>query len=229
MQPHQTGATPTSPAYFCLGEITSRSKCFLKKQKPFDCFLAELIFVRGPWKKQTKVAREVGVQITWLIKPRDEKSLNPKIFEEDKQKTHTQGNKMWQICDEIGPIPRGPVFIFTVSLSKTSYHFTLKGKENAFCLSHWANDCSLADPDCTQGFLLFFFFFFKKRSYQGEAVMKNMGQSKWQWVHSWGHLSQRSSHYCNVFDICLPNHHQHEHAGKENAPVRGLCFILFFK
>lgn len=177
-------------------------------------------------KNKQKVAREVGVQITWLIKPTDEKSLNPKIFEGINKKAHTQGNKMWQICDEIGPIPRGPVFIFTVSLSKTSYHFILKEKENAFCPSHWANDCSLADPDCTQGFL---HFFFKKRSYQGKPMTKSMGQSKWQWVHSWGHLSQRSSHHCNIFDACLPNRHQHARAGKENTPVWGLCFIPFFK
>lgn len=50
----QRGAAPTSPAYFCLGEITSRSKHFLKNWKPSDCFLAKLIFVRCPWKKTNK-------------------------------------------------------------------------------------------------------------------------------------------------------------------------------
>lgn len=55
------------------------------------------------------------------------KSLrNVQIFEEDKQKAFIQRNKIGQIYDETGRIPRGPVFIFTVSLGKTSYHFILK-------------------------------------------------------------------------------------------------------
>lgn len=132
--------------------------------------MAELILVRGPMKKQMKGCQRC-VHIILLIKPRDEKSLNPKTFEEDKlKKAHTQGNKMWQIYDETGPIPRGPVFILTVSLGKTSYHFILKRKENAFCLSHWANDCSLADPALNSGLspcLLF----------EKKLPMKNIGNA----------------------------------------------------
>lgn len=101
-------------------------------------------------KKQMKGCQR-GRHIILLIKPRDEKSLTPKTFEEGKPKAHTQGNKMWQLYDEIGPILRSPVFIFTVSLGKTSYHFILKWKENVFCLSHWASDCSLTDPALNSG------------------------------------------------------------------------------
>lgn len=149
LQPLSASRLPTSPAYFCLGKITSGSKHFFK-QKPSDCFLAELILIRGPMKKQMKGCQS-GVPIVLLIKPRDEKSLTPKTFEEDKLKAHTQENKMWQQYDEIGPIPRSPEFIFTVSLGKTSYHFILKQKENEFCMSHWANDCSLTDPALNSG------------------------------------------------------------------------------
>lgn len=102
---------------------------------------------------------------------------------------------MWQINDKIGPVPRGPVFIFTVSLGKNGYRFIIKGKENAFCLSHWANDCSLADPaqrHCTLGFLQPSL---QKRSHQGKATMKKMGPSKRQWGHSWANLLQWYSLY----------------------------------
>ena len=57
---------------------------------------------------------------------------NIQIFEENKQKAFIQRNKIWQIYDETGLIPRGSLLIFTVSLGKTSYHFILKWKEMHF-------------------------------------------------------------------------------------------------
>lgn len=189
--------------------------------------MSELIFVRGPWKKGTK-GFQTGVHIIWLIKPWDEKFLNPKIFEEDKQKAHLQRNKMWQIHDETGLTPRGLVFIFTVSLGKTCYHFILKGKENAFCLFHWANDCSLADP--------------AQRHWLGAfstlLCLKEVTKVKLQW-RKWGKAndsehtaevtSQWCSLYCHIFDVCSPTHHWCEPVGKENTPVWALRFIFFFK
>lgn len=86
-----------SPANLLLPwEITYRAKLFLKKQKPSDCFLVEVIFIGDS-------------RVIWLIKPRDEKSLNSKIFEKDKQKAPMQIKKKkvtdiwWDWSDTQGP------------------------------------------------------------------------------------------------------------------------------
>lgn len=175
--------------------------------------------------KKTKGCQK-GVHIIWLIKPRDEKPLNPKIFEEDKQKAHTERNKMWHTYNEIGLLPRGLVFIFTVSLGKTSYHFILKGKENAFCLFHWANDCSLADPAQRHCIGAFSTLLCQKEVIKVKLQWRKQGKAS-NSEYTAEVTSQWYSLYCHIFDGYSPTHHWRKHSRKENTPVRALCFILF--
>lgn len=182
--------------------------------------MAELTLTRGPMKKQMKGCQRGG-HIILLIKPRDEKPLTPKTFEEGKLKAHTQGNKMWQLYDEIGPILRSPVFIFTVSLGKTSYHFILKWKENAFCLSHWANDCSLTDPALNSGL--------SPSLLLGKKKVTNEEYRQHKWHDHTAEAVYHNGPQYNTVDISSPTRHWQERAGKENTAVWGLCLHFLFK
>lgn len=103
--------------------------------------------------------------------------------------------------------------------------FRSKGKrENARCLSHWANDCSLADAALHSGLSPPFFLGKKPPRW---CSNEQYGQREWQRVHSWGHLPQGSSRSHKTFDVCSPPHHWPECAGKENTAVWGLCFPPF--
>lgn len=80
--------------------------------------------------------------------------------------------------------------------------FRSKGKrENARCLSHWANDCSLADAALHSGLSPPFFLGKKPPRWRSN---EQYGQREWQRVHSWGHLPQGSSRSHKTFDVCSP-------------------------
>lgn len=127
----------------------------------------------------------------------------------------------WDLSNTQGPCVH---FYCVTGQNQQPFYFKMKRKcISSVSLSKWFQ-LSRPSPEHDQGF---FRPSFQKRSYQGEAVMKKMGQSKWQSVHSWSNLSHGYSLFCNVFDVCSPTHHWHKHAGKENTLVLSSYFIFF--
>lgn len=136
--------------------------------------------------------------------------------------------------DEVGPTPRGPVFVFTMSLYKTSVLKYVKCKNILFkrkrkcilsvSLSKWFQ-LNRPKPEALHPGLSPAFFLESKLPRWGcdeENGAKQMTMST-----QLRSFITRQSHF-TVYPMPATRH-WHGRVGKENTPVLGLRSVLFFK